>query len=184
MNQRNEIKRRVTYFCMLSFEPTANIENFNIITNVKDLPNISQLKMLIFKYLLFKPDYKDLFIKNSFIEDLLPNLFTMFPNEILNNIAIYSMEIKGNIYHLIYNYWYSNYINIIENIKNDVYEVYILSDLNLHQIHNSLTQTEILIHDIFSEILSSLNVYLTSSRKNLSRNHRYNSAYHLRLLNN
>ena len=161
MNQRNEIKRRVTYFCMLSFEPTANIENFNIITNVKDLPNISQLKMLILKYLLFKPDYKDLFIKNSFIE-----------------------ELKGNIYHLIYNYWYSNYINIIENIKNDVYEIYILSDLNLYQIHNSLTQTEILIHDIFSEILSSLNIYLTSSRKNLSRNHRYNSAYHLRLLNN
>ena len=29
---------------MLSFEPTANIENFNIITNVKDLPNIYDIK--------------------------------------------------------------------------------------------------------------------------------------------
>ena len=79
---------------------------------------------------------------------------------------------------------HSNYINIIENIKNDVYEVYILSDLNLYQIHNSLTKTEIIIHDTFSEILSSLNIFLHVSSKNLTRDHRFNSAFNLRLLNN
>ena len=184
MNQRNEIKRRVTYFCMFSFEPIASIDNFNIITNVKNLPNISQLNILIVQYLLSKPNNKHIFIKNNFTEKLLPTLLPMLPNEILNNIIIYSMEIKGNIYHLIYNYWYSNYINIIENIKNDVYEVYILSDLNLYQIHNSLTQTEIIIHDTFSQILSSLNIFLHVSSKNLTRDHRFNSAFNLRLLNN
>ena len=154
----------VTNLSKLIFEPIACIDHdFKIRFNINQIPNISFINKKIHTYLLDYPEYKKTFYNYHNLGSFTKNFTNItLPIEVLYLIYQYVIEIKNHIYHLLFNNWYKNYIDLVDNISLDLIITYILTENQFIHINEKLLIVEKKIHHVFANKLASIcdkNIY-------------------------
>ena len=114
-------KKIVYNFSKIIFEPKGSIHQNNIEINTNSIPDINLINKNIKNYCKRKSEFTHIFYKQN--EKIKYYLKMKFPRIIVKNILENIGEIKKHTYHLIYNYWYKDYIDILIRIREE-YELY------------------------------------------------------------
>ena len=164
----------VTNLSKLIFEPIACIDyDFKIKFNINQIPDIRLIDKKIHIYLLDYPEYKKTFYNYHNLSSFTKNFTNVIlPIEVLYLIYQYVIEIKNHIYHLLFNNWYKNYIDLVDNISLDLITTYSLTENQFIHINEKLLTVEKKIHHVFADKLNSIcykSIYNNSNLYN-SRN--------------
>ena len=114
-------KKIVYNFSKILFEPRGSVNQNNIEINTHLIPDIDLINKKIKNYCKRKSEFTHIFYKKN--EKIKCYLKMEFPDIIVKNILENIGEIQKHTYHLIYNYWYKDYIDILTRIREE-YELY------------------------------------------------------------
>ena len=155
-------KKIISNFCSIIFEPRGRITNNDIEININSIPSIDTINKEIKDYCNKNKEIKHIFFK-KIPKDIKEYLELELPFDIVKDILERMEQIKIYVYHIIYNNWYKNFLDILIRMKED-YELYHMwtdndsywNDSNSYQIFKNIILKEKETNNYMRKIISEL----------------------------